>query len=135
LALIGGVFAVALTGGVLTIASIVGFIALFGITVRNGLILVTHYEHLMDIEKKPFEEVVVQGSLDRLAPVLMTALAAGLGLLPMAWGGGAGKELNQPLAIVLLGGLFTSTFLNLVVVPTLFQKFGRPRMQSHLLTA
>jgi len=135
LALIGGVFAVALTGGVLTIASLVGFIALFGITVRNGLILVTHYEHLMDIEQKPFEEVVVQGSLDRLAPVLMTALAAGLGLLPMAWGGGAGKELNQPLAIVLLGGLFTSTFLNLVVVPTLFQKFGRPRAHAHPLPA
>ena len=130
LALIGGVWAVFLTGGVLTIASLIGFIVLLGVATRNGIILVTHYEHLMDIEQRPFEGVVIEGSLDRLAPVLMTALAAGLGLLPMAWGGGAGKELNQPLAIVALGGLGTSTFLNLIVVPTLFQRFGRPRLRG-----
>jgi len=103
---------------VVSIASLVGFITLFGIAVRNGLLLVNHYQHVMEIERKPLGEAIVQGSMERLVPILMTALCAALGLIPLAWAKGEpGSELLAPLAIVVLGGLITSTFLNLVVVP------------------
>src|SRR5688500_16193329 len=103
---------------VLSIASMVGFVTLFGIAVRNGILLVNHYQHLMREEKKPLHEAVVQGSMERLVPILMTALAAVLGLVPLAMAAGKpGSELLAPLAVVVLGGLVTSTFLNLVVVP------------------
>lgn len=103
---------------VMSIASLVGFITLFGIAVRNGILLVNHYQHLMDLEKKPLGEAIIQGSMERLVPILMTALCAALGLLPIAMAKGEpGSELLAPLAIVVLGGLVSSTFLNLVVVP------------------
>lgn len=103
---------------VLSIASLVGFITLFGIAVRNGILLVNHYRHLMEIDKKPLGEAVMQGSMERLVPILMTALSAALGLLPLALAAGQpGSELLAPLAVVVLGGLLTSTFLNLIVVP------------------
>jgi CzcA family heavy metal efflux pump len=103
---------------VLSIASLVGFITLFGIAVRNGILLVNHYRHLIEIDKKPIGEAIIQGSMERLVPILMTALSAALGLLPLALASGKpGSELLAPLAVVVLGGLLSSTFLNLIVVP------------------
>lgn len=103
---------------VLSIASLVGFITLFGIAVRNGILLVNHYRHLIEIDRMPVGDAIVRGSMERLVPILMTALSAALGLLPLALASGQpGSELLAPLAIVVLGGLLTSTFLNLIVVP------------------
>jgi CzcA family heavy metal efflux pump len=125
LALIGGALAVAIGGGVLSVASLVGFITLFGIATRNGVLLVTHYEHLMEQEGLTLRDAVVQGSRERLAPVLMTALTAGLALVPLVLAGDRpGNEIQSPMAEVILGGLLTSTFLNLVVVPVLFLRWG-----------
>jgi Cu/Ag efflux pump CusA len=103
---------------VISIASMVGFITLFGIAVRNGILLVNHYSHIMREEGKALEAAIVQGSMERLSPILMTALCAALGLVPLALAAGEpGSELLAPLAIVVLGGLISSTFLNLIVVP------------------
>ncbi len=103
---------------VVSIASMVGFVTLFGIAVRNGILLVNHYRQLITVEGRPLGEAIIQGSMERLVPILMTALSAALGLLPLALARGEpGSELLAPLAIVVLGGLVTSTFLNLVVVP------------------
>lgn len=125
LALIGGVWAVYFTDGIISIASLVGFITLFGIATRNGILMIAHYKHLLE-EGKEFREAVIQGSLERLNPILMTAITAGLALVPLALGAGEpGKEIEAPMAIVILGGLFTSTALNMVVVPSLFHKFGK----------
>ena len=138
LALIGGIVAVFLTvegsaidnllallrGGtgytapIISIASMVGFITLFGIAVRNGILLINHYNHMMNEEDVPLGTAIVQGSMERLVPILMTAISAALGLVPLALASGRpGSELLAPLAIVTLGGLITSTFLNLLVVP------------------
>jgi CzcA family heavy metal efflux pump len=126
LALIGGVVAIYLTGGDLSVPAMIGFISLFGIASRNGIILVSHYNQLRT-EGKSLADTVVQGSLDRLNPVLMTAATAALGLVPLLWGSPTGKELERPLAHVILGGLFTSTFLNMVVIPTLYNKIEEIR--------
>src|SRR5438128_6793151 len=123
LALIGGVLAIFLTGGIMSIPSLVGLISVFGIAARNGIILVTHY-HTLRVEGLSRDEVVVQGSQDRLAPVLIAAAAAALGLLPLLFGDIAGKELERPMAHVILGGLFTSTVLNMIIVPVLYSKYG-----------
>ncbi|MCH7717734.1 MAG: efflux RND transporter permease subunit, partial [Gemmatimonadetes bacterium] len=124
LALIGGVAAVLLTGATVSIASLVGFIALFGIATRNGILLLAHYRHLL-AEGVPVREAVVRGSMERLSPILMTALVAGLALVPLALGGGEpGNELQTPMAIVIIGGLVSSTALNMVVLPALFWLFG-----------
>ncbi|HEX2896548.1 MAG TPA: efflux RND transporter permease subunit [candidate division Zixibacteria bacterium] len=126
LALIGGIVSIFFTEGIISIASLVGFITLFGIAVRNGILLVSHYNYLIDKEGKSLSEAVVQGSMERLSPILMTALAAGLALIPLALASDKpGSEIQSPMAIVILGGLLTSTFLNLVVVPALFLKWGR----------
>jgi Cu/Ag efflux pump CusA len=127
LALIGGVAGVYLAGGVLSIASMIGFITLFGIATRNGIMLVSHIQHLMREEGvTDFREAVWRGALERLVPILMTAMAAGLALIPLALGGGkTGSEIQTPMAIVILCGLMTSTLLNMVVVPTLYLRFGR----------
>src|SRR5262245_11646991 len=127
LALIGGIVAIFVSGGTHSIASLIGLIALFGITMRNSIMLISHYRHLMQEEGLPFgHDLAVHGAMERLSPILMTALAAGLGLLPIAISvGEPGRELQQPMAVVILGGLISSTILNLLVIPTLFLKFGR----------
>ena len=132
LALIGGVVGVYVAGGVLSVASIIGFITLFGIATRNGIMLVSHIQHLIEQEGvTDFRTAVIQGSQERLIPILMTALAAGLALIPLALSGGrAGSEIQTPMAIVILWGLTTSTFLNMAVVPTLYLRYGRPRQAA-----
>lgn len=125
-AFIGGVLALVVTHQTLTVASLVGFVALGGIAVRNGILLVTHYFHLMKSEGQPFtQQTILRGSLERLAPVLMTALTAGIGLLPLAVSGHKpGLEILYPVATVILGGLVTSTFCEFLIHPGLFWRFS-----------
>ncbi len=121
LALIGGVFIVYFTSGIISIASTIGFISLFGIAARNGILLVSRYQVL---QKEGFnlQDTITNGSLDRLNPILMTTLTTGLALLPLTLSGGkAGNEIQSPMAIVILGGLMSSTFLNLAVIPAVFK--------------
>ena len=127
-ALVGGVAAVWLTGGVLSLGSLVGFVTVLGIAARNGIMLVSHFRHLEAEEGVPFgPELVLRGAEERLAPILMTALATGLALLPLAiTGNKPGQEIEYPLAVVILGGLVTSTLLNLFLLPPLYARFGRP---------
>jgi CzcA family heavy metal efflux pump len=126
-ALVGGVIAAGLTGGDLSLGSLVGFVTLFGITLRNSIMLISHYEHLVESESMTWGiETAMRGASERLAPILMTALVTGLGLLPLAIGSGdPGREVEGPMAIVILGGLLTSTLLNLLVLPTLALRYGR----------
>ncbi|MFN8708587.1 MAG: efflux RND transporter permease subunit, partial [Planctomyces sp.] len=125
-AFIGGVLALVITQQTLTVASLVGFISLGGIAVRNGILLVTHYFHLMKEEGEEFsEQMIIRGSLERLAPVLMTALTAGIGLVPLVLGGQEpGREILYPVATVILGGLVTSTFCEFLIHPGLFWRFS-----------
>ena len=135
LALIGGVAGVYLAGGVLSVASMIGFITLFGIATRNGIMLVSHIHHLIEEEGvSDFREAVERGSRERLIPILMTAMAAGLALIPLALGGGkAGSEIQTPMAIVILCGLMSSTLLNMIVVPTMYLRYGRQAVAWRLL--
>ena len=137
LALIGGVVGVFVSGGVLSVASLIGFISVFGIATRNGIMLVSHIRHLQQDEGvTDFHEAVRRGATERLAPILMTALAAGLALIPLALrGDDPGTEILTPMAIVILFGLLSSTFLNMVVVPALFVRFGRPAGSGPVLPA
>ena len=131
LAMIGGIVALYLAGANMSVAAVIGFITLFGIATRNGIILVGHYNQL-ERAGQPAEERVIQGTLDRLVPVLMTAATAALGLLPLMFGSPVGKELELPLAQVVLGGLFTATLLNMVVVPTVYLRVTRWRAQRRV---
>jgi Cu/Ag efflux pump CusA len=120
LALIGGVVAIKLTSQVVSIPSIIGFITLFGIATRNGILLVSRYSQLRK-EGWGLKETIIHGSADRLNPILMTALASALALIPLALGGDKpGNEIQSPMAIVILGGLVTSTLLNLIVIPAVY---------------
>jgi len=126
-ALVGGVLAVFATGGMLSLGSMVGFVTLFGITLRNSIMMVSHYERLVEVEGRSWgAETAVEGAADRLVPILMTSLVTALGLLPLAIGmGDPGREIEGPMAVVILGGLLTSMALNLLVLPTLALRFGR----------
>ena len=131
LSLIGGVAVVSAGGGVLSVASLVGFITLFGIATRNGILLVTHYHHLMADEGATLADAVLRGSEERLVPVLMTALGTALALVPIALAAGEpGNEIQAPMAAVILGGLASSTVLVLLVLPVLYVRFGRPPVLS-----
>jgi len=126
-ALVGGVLAVFATGGMLSLGSMVGFVTLFGITLRNSIMMVSHYEHLVEVEGRSWDtRTAMEGAADRLVPILMTSLVTALGLLPLAVGtGDPGREVEGPMAVVILGGLLTSMALNLLVLPTLALRFGR----------
>src|SRR4030095_3220282 len=132
-ALVGGVLAVFATGGLLSIGSLVGFVTLFGISMRNSIMLISHYEHLVREEGAAWNlETVVRGASERVLPILMTALVTALGVLPLALGSGeAARETEGPMTIVILGGLATSTLMNLFVLPSLCGWLGRfDRLQS-----
>lgn len=133
-AFIGSAFALWLAGETFSVASLVGFISLCGIASRNGILMITHYIHLMTHEGITFgREMVVRGSQERVAPVLMTALTTGLGLIPLVLAAGQpGKEILYPVALVVLGGLATSTFLDFCITPTIFLRFGR-RGSAHVV--
>jgi CzcA family heavy metal efflux pump len=126
-ALVGGILAVYAGGGVLSLGAMVGFVTLFGITIRNSIMLISHYEHLVRVEGREWgRRTAIDGASERLVPILMTALVTALGLLPLAIRSNApGQEIEGPLAIVILGGLVTSTALNLLVLPTLALRYGR----------
>jgi CzcA family heavy metal efflux pump len=128
-ALIGGVAAVFLTGGVLSLGSLVGFVTVLGIAARNGIMLISHYRHLEHEEHVLFgRELVMRGAEERLSPILMTALVTGLALLPIVLGGDrSGHEIEHPMAVVILGGLVTSTALNLFFLPAVYLRYGRSR--------
>ncbi|MBI5764813.1 MAG: efflux RND transporter permease subunit [Planctomycetes bacterium] len=125
-AMVGGILAVFMTGGSLSVGSLVGFVTLFGITTRNSIMMISHFDHLVRSEGRIWcLETAIRGATERIVPVLMTAIVTALGLLPIALGSGeAGREIEGPMAIVILGGLATSTLLNLLVLPTLALRFG-----------
>ena len=123
-------------GGILSLGSLVGFITVLGIAARNGIMLVSHYRHLQEVEGMPMgPELLLRGAAERVVPILMTALAAGLGLLPLAISGNKpGYEVEYPMAIVILGGLATSTILNLVVLPVLYGHVAATLKWNHEIT-
>ncbi len=128
-ALVGGVIAVAVTGASLSLGSLVGFVTLFGIAARNAILLVSHAEHLVEAEGQDWSlATVIRATRERVTPILMTALVTALGLLPLAiQTGQAGREIQGPMAIVILGGLVTSTLMSLFLLPSLVWRFGRRR--------
>ena len=130
LALIGGVAAIAMTSGIVSIPAVIGFISLLGIAVRNGILLVSHYGQLRN-EGIALKESIIQGSLDRLNPILMTSLSSALALIPLAIGGDiSGYEIQSPMAKVILGGLISSTLLKIFVIPTVYL-FLNSKKKSH----
>jgi Cu/Ag efflux pump CusA len=132
MALVGGVLAVWLGDGVLSLGSLVGFLAVFGIAARNGILMISHFQRLEREEGQAFgPELVLQGATERLAPILMTASATGLALVPLVIAGSIpGHEIEHPMALVILGGLITATMLNLFVLPSLYLRFGRSRART-----
>jgi len=126
LALIGGVAGVFFSGGILSVASMIGFITLFGVATRNGIMLISHIKHLRTEEGvRDFRQAILQGASERLTPILMTALTTGLALIPITLQAGqAGSEIQAPMAMVILCGLFSSTALNMVVIPAVYWRFA-----------
>lgn len=130
LALIGGVLAVYFSSGVISIPSIIGFITLFGIATRNGILLISRYKHLQE-DGEPLYETILHGSIDRLSPILMTALTAALALIPLVINGDKpGNEIQSPMAVVVLGGLLTSTLLNIYVIPIVYETIQKRRLKN-----
>jgi Cu/Ag efflux pump CusA len=127
LALVGGVLAAYFTSGVLSLGSLVGFLTILGVAARNGIMLISHYQHLEEFEGETFGPgLVLRGAIERISPIMMTALTAGLALVPLVVAGEIpGHEIEHPMAIVILGGLVTSTLVNLFIVPSLYLVFGR----------
>ena len=136
-ALVGGAVAAYWYGGIISLGSLVGFFTVLGIVARNGIMLISHYQHLEQEEGVPFGPgLVIQGARERLAPIMMTALTTGLALVPLLMAGNiAGQEIEYPMAIVIMGGLVTSTLLNLFVVPSLYLFLGKSRKEKELLAA
>jgi Cu/Ag efflux pump CusA len=134
LALVGGVLAAFIGGGVISLGSLVGFLTVLGIAARNGIMMINHFQHLEEEEGEPFgPELVLRGARERLAPILMTAGATALALLPLVAAGDIpGQEIEYPMAIVIMGGLGTSTLLNLFVVPSLYLRFAKRRSAGSL---
>jgi CzcA family heavy metal efflux pump len=133
-AFVGGVIVALLAGGVLSLGSLIGFVTLFGITLRNSMMMISHYEHLVETDGMSWGvETAIRGAADRLAPIVMTSLVTGLGLLPLAVGTEApGREIEGPMALVILGGLVSSMVLNLLVLPTLALRYGRFEPQERI---
>lgn len=130
LALIGGVLAIFFTSGIISIPSIIGFITLFGIATRNGILLISRYKHLQE-DGEPLYDTVLHGSVDRLSPILMTALTAALALIPLVFNGDKpGNEIQSPMAVVVLGGLLTSTLLNIYIVPIVYEIIQKRRLKN-----
>jgi Cu/Ag efflux pump CusA len=127
LALVGGILAAYLTSGVLSLGSLVGFLTILGVAARNGIMLISHYQHLEEYEGETFGlHLVLRGAKERISPIMMTALTAGLALVPLVIAGEIpGHEIEHPMAIVILGGLVTSTLVNLFIVPALYLVFGK----------
>jgi Cu/Ag efflux pump CusA len=134
-ALIGGVIAAWLVDGKISLGSLVGFVSVLGIAARNGIMLVSHYRHLQEVEGEPFGiGLILRGAEERLVPILMTVLTTGLALLPLAVSGNKpGHEIEYPLAIVILGGLATSTILNLFLLPPIYFAFGQRSLRSETI--
>ncbi|MGH8642992.1 MAG: efflux RND transporter permease subunit, partial [Gammaproteobacteria bacterium] len=125
-ALVGGVLAAYFSSGILSLGSLVGFLTILGIAARNGIMLISHFQHLEQYEDEAFGRgLVLRGARERLSPILMTALTAGLALVPLVIVGSIpGHEVEHPMAVVILGGLVTSTLINLFLVPSLYLRFG-----------
>ena len=136
-ALVGGLLAAYFSNGVLSLGSLVGLLTILGIATRNGIMMISHFQHLEHEEGMPFGlDLVLRGARERIAPIMMTALTTGLALIPLAIAGDLpGHEIEHPMAIVILGGLVTSTLLNLLVVPTLYMRFGKSRAEMSKLQA
>jgi Cu/Ag efflux pump CusA len=127
MALVGGALAAFMTGGVLSLGSLVGFFTVFGIAARNGILMINHFQHLEEHEGETFgRDLVLRGARERVSPIVMTTLATGLAIVPLVAAGNIpGHEIEHPMAVVILGGLVTSTLLNLFVVPALYLRFGK----------
>jgi Cu/Ag efflux pump CusA len=129
LALVGGIIGNYMAGGTISIGSLVGFFTVLGIVARNGIMMISHFQHLEDVEGMPFgPELVIRGARERIAPIMMTALTTALALVPLIVAGNiAGQEIEYPMGAVILGGLVSSTVINLFVVPSLYLKFAKSR--------
>ena len=136
-ALVGGVLAVVISGGLMSLGSLIGFLTVFGIAARNGILMINHFQHLERDEGMTFgRDLVMRGASERLAPIMMTALATALAIVPLAVAGSIpGHEIEHPMALVILGGLFTATLVNLFIIPSLYLRFGRSRKDHQALAA
>ena len=136
-ALVGGLIGAYIGGGVISLGSLVGFLTIFGIAARNGIMLINHYQHLEKYEGETFgPHLILRGAKERIVPILMTALSTGLALVPLVIAGSiAGHEVEHPMAIVIIGGLVTSTLLNLFVVPSLYLQYAKSPAERELIAA